>query len=104
MFIRGGMPVKTLFLIRTVETARNQEYVAGGFGYLLDLSVATNFALLVYVLAHPEESLLSRNFVSIIFCCLICNSICGSRLVFGSAVLSVLVLLWIIPTALITDL
>jgi hypothetical protein len=92
VFMRAGAPKEALLLIRPPNVIRNQSFMAGGWLYLLDISLSTNTALLVYVMSHSHKSLLSGPILGLFLCVLLFNGIRGSRLVFAMAPLSLLLL------------
>jgi hypothetical protein len=94
MWVRGGMPKESLLLMRArdISNPGQQDYVANGFGYLLDLARSTNTAILVYALIHPEKPLFSRQILLLLLAVLYFNSIEASRLMYALAPLSVLLL------------
>jgi hypothetical protein len=98
MWLRAGAPIAALLLIRPSAITRNQAYVGYGYGYLLDLALGTNVAILVYSLFHPTKSLLSLKMAGFIACILLFNGMRGSRMVFFLAPVSVLLLKHLLAT------
>ena len=72
--------------------SRDEQFLGGGFGYVLELTFMPCLAVLVYALYRPWKSILSPQMVALFYGVVVMNTFYGSRLLLVAAPISVLML------------